>query len=80
MLKVCVEGISSLVLFYFNWAAARIGCAAVSRLEDIFVVWLGWESATLIIVKIICNAAGVSIAIMGCIVNGPGEMADADFG
>ena len=24
--------------------------------------------------------AGVKIAIMGCIVNGPGEMADADFG
>ena len=23
---------------------------------------------------------GVKIAIMGCIVNGPGEMADADFG
>ena len=23
---------------------------------------------------------GVAIAIMGCIVNGPGEMADADFG
>ncbi|MEC8400551.1 MAG: flavodoxin-dependent (E)-4-hydroxy-3-methylbut-2-enyl-diphosphate synthase, partial [Bacteroidota bacterium] len=23
---------------------------------------------------------GVSIAIMGCIVNGPGEMADADYG
>jgi len=23
---------------------------------------------------------GVQIAIMGCIVNGPGEMADADFG
>ena len=23
---------------------------------------------------------GVTIAIMGCIVNGPGEMADADFG
>jgi (E)-4-hydroxy-3-methylbut-2-enyl-diphosphate synthase len=26
------------------------------------------------------HLAGVSIAIMGCIVNGPGEMADADFG
>ena len=26
------------------------------------------------------SSAGVSIAIMGCIVNGPGEMADADFG
>jgi len=25
-------------------------------------------------------SAGVSIAVMGCIVNGPGEMADADFG
>jgi (E)-4-hydroxy-3-methylbut-2-enyl-diphosphate synthase len=23
---------------------------------------------------------GIKIAIMGCIVNGPGEMADADFG
>ncbi|MFZ1280039.1 MAG: flavodoxin-dependent (E)-4-hydroxy-3-methylbut-2-enyl-diphosphate synthase, partial [Ignavibacteriaceae bacterium] len=23
---------------------------------------------------------GVKIAIMGCIVNGPGEMADADYG
>ena len=26
------------------------------------------------------NLPGVKIAIMGCIVNGPGEMADADFG
>jgi len=23
---------------------------------------------------------GVKVAVMGCIVNGPGEMADADFG
>ena len=27
-----------------------------------------------------CLPSGVSIAVMGCIVNGPGEMADADFG
>jgi (E)-4-hydroxy-3-methylbut-2-enyl-diphosphate synthase len=26
------------------------------------------------------HLAGVRIAVMGCIVNGPGEMADADFG
>jgi (E)-4-hydroxy-3-methylbut-2-enyl-diphosphate synthase len=26
------------------------------------------------------HLSGVKIAIMGCIVNGPGEMADADFG
>ena len=28
----------------------------------------------------LCNEQIVKIAIMGCIVNGPGEMADADFG
>ena len=27
-----------------------------------------------------CIIIGVAVAIMGCIVNGPGEMADADFG
>ncbi len=27
-----------------------------------------------------CNMNGLKIAIMGCIVNGPGEMADADYG
>jgi (E)-4-hydroxy-3-methylbut-2-enyl-diphosphate synthase len=26
------------------------------------------------------NLPGIKIAVMGCIVNGPGEMADADFG
>ncbi|NRA40123.1 MAG: flavodoxin-dependent (E)-4-hydroxy-3-methylbut-2-enyl-diphosphate synthase, partial [Planctomycetes bacterium] len=26
------------------------------------------------------HLSGVKIAVMGCIVNGPGEMADADFG
>jgi (E)-4-hydroxy-3-methylbut-2-enyl-diphosphate synthase len=26
------------------------------------------------------HLVGVTIAVMGCIVNGPGEMADADFG
>jgi (E)-4-hydroxy-3-methylbut-2-enyl-diphosphate synthase len=27
-----------------------------------------------------CHLNGLKIAIMGCIVNGPGEMADADYG
>jgi (E)-4-hydroxy-3-methylbut-2-enyl-diphosphate synthase len=26
------------------------------------------------------HLAGLNIAVMGCIVNGPGEMADADYG
>ncbi len=30
--------------------------------------------------KVTSHLKGVKIAIMGCIVNGPGEMADADFG
>ena len=32
------------------------------------------------IIRRIAHLKGVKIAIMGCIVNGPGEMADADFG
>ena len=27
-----------------------------------------------------CHLTGLDIAVMGCIVNGPGEMADADYG
>jgi (E)-4-hydroxy-3-methylbut-2-enyl-diphosphate synthase len=27
-----------------------------------------------------CHLQGLKIGIMGCIVNGPGEMADADYG
>jgi (E)-4-hydroxy-3-methylbut-2-enyl-diphosphate synthase len=30
--------------------------------------------------SVTAHLTGVKIAIMGCIVNGPGEMADADFG
>ena len=32
------------------------------------------------ILEAVEHLKGVTIAIMGCIVNGPGEMADADFG
>ncbi len=38
------------------------------------------ETTTEKIRKVTSHLADVSIAIMGCIVNGPGEMADADFG
>lgn len=38
------------------------------------------EKVTAIIKKRMGHLKGVRIAIMGCIVNGPGEMADADFG
>lgn len=38
------------------------------------------ESVTAVIKKRMGHLKGVRIAIMGCIVNGPGEMADADFG
>jgi len=38
------------------------------------------QAATGLIQKSMGHLAGVKIAIMGCIVNGPGEMADADFG
>lgn len=38
------------------------------------------QSTTARIKKATSHLKGVKIAIMGCIVNGPGEMADADFG
>ncbi|PIR23141.1 MAG: 4-hydroxy-3-methylbut-2-en-1-yl diphosphate synthase [Deltaproteobacteria bacterium CG11_big_fil_rev_8_21_14_0_20_45_16] len=38
------------------------------------------EETTARIRKLTSHLKGVKLAIMGCIVNGPGEMADADFG
>ncbi|MCW7481383.1 (E)-4-hydroxy-3-methylbut-2-enyl-diphosphate synthase [Leptospira kanakyensis] len=38
------------------------------------------QSTTAMIKKMTGHLKGVKIAVMGCIVNGPGEMADADFG
>jgi len=38
------------------------------------------QETTLLIKAATSHLKGVKIAIMGCIVNGPGEMADADFG
>ena len=38
------------------------------------------QSTTARIKAATSHLKGVKIAIMGCIVNGPGEMADADFG
>jgi len=38
------------------------------------------EETTARIRKLTAHLKGVKLAIMGCIVNGPGEMADADFG
>ena len=38
------------------------------------------QSTTALIRAATSHLKGVKIAIMGCIVNGPGEMADADFG
>src|SRR5205823_810963 len=38
------------------------------------------ESTTERIQRRTGHLRGIKIAVMGCIVNGPGEMADADFG
>jgi (E)-4-hydroxy-3-methylbut-2-enyl-diphosphate synthase len=38
------------------------------------------EETTARIKSATSHLKGVKIAVMGCIVNGPGEMADADFG
>ena len=38
------------------------------------------ESTTAAIKERTAHLKGLKIAVMGCVVNGPGEMADADFG
>ncbi len=38
------------------------------------------QSTTQLVKQSTSHLKGVTIAVMGCIVNGPGEMADADFG
>ncbi|MCS6971154.1 MAG: (E)-4-hydroxy-3-methylbut-2-enyl-diphosphate synthase [Planctomycetes bacterium] len=54
--------------------ADYVACPSCGRTQfDLFEVTQHIREAT-------SHLEGVSIAIMGCIVNGPGEMADADFG
>jgi (E)-4-hydroxy-3-methylbut-2-enyl-diphosphate synthase len=51
-----------------------VACPSCGRtLFDLQTVTAGIKSRT-------AHLKGVKIAVMGCIVNGPGEMADADFG
>ena len=51
-----------------------VACPSCGRtLFDLQVVTAAIKERTV-------HLKGVKIAIMGCIVNGPGEMADADFG
>jgi (E)-4-hydroxy-3-methylbut-2-enyl-diphosphate synthase len=51
-----------------------VACPSCGRtLFDLQTVTAGIKSRT-------SHLKGVKIAVMGCIVNGPGEMADADFG
>ena len=51
-----------------------MACPSCGRtLFDLQTVTAGIKSRT-------AHLKGVKIAVMGCIVNGPGEMADADFG
>lgn len=80
-----VEGLSwaeGLSLSYSVLQAARrrmskteyISCPSCGRtLFDL-------EETTARIKAMTSHLSGVKIAVMGCIVNGPGEMADADFG
>ena len=48
------------------------------KLRD--VQWIELEPVTARIKERTDHLKGLKIAVMGCIVNGPGEMADADFG
>ncbi len=77
-----VEPVSSVRLCFTVLQGTRL---RLSRTEFISCPSCGrtlfdLESTTQRIKKKTGHLKGVKIAIMGCIVNGPGEMADADFG
>mgnify|MGYP003379932603 CR=1 FL=1 len=69
------------VLFFFQ-AEDGIRYLVRSRgLGDVYKRQLFDLQETTAKIRAVTNhLKGVKIAIMGCIVNGPGEMADADFG
>ena len=69
-----------------RWPSRPTGCRLrASRTEYIACPGCGrtlfdLETTTQRIKARTGHLPGVKIAVMGCIVNGPGEMADADFG
>ena len=57
------------------------GCAmAVEKFDDVEIILAGDEETIRKVKAATAQFTGLKIAVMGCIVNGPGEMADADYG
>ncbi len=61
-------------------ASAALGALLCDGLGDVPGVLFDLQSTTDKIKERTAHLVGVKIAVMGCVVNGPGEMADADFG
>ncbi|GAB4191034.1 MAG: 4-hydroxy-3-methylbut-2-en-1-yl diphosphate synthase [Simkaniaceae bacterium] len=83
---VCIEGKASIItLKNLSFSILQAARLRSSKTEYIACPGCGrtlfdLQSVTQRIRSKTSHLAGVKIAIMGCIVNGPGEMADADFG
>lgn len=57
-----------------TWNTEYISCPGCGRTQ------FRLEEALQQVKDVTCGFKGLRIAVMGCIVNGPGEMADADYG
>src|ERR671929_626627 len=70
---VCIVWSLGLIFFFFFKQKTAYEIVSRDWSSDVCSSDLKIKAAT-------SHLKGVKIAIMGCIVNGPGEMADADFG
>jgi len=79
------KGISQKVLNSISFGILQAAKRRISKTEYISCPSCGrtlfdLQETTAMIRNATNHLKGVKIAIMGCIVNGPGEMADADYG
>ncbi len=74
------ESISSLALGILQAVRLRISKTEFIACPSCGRTLFDLEDALAKVRKATSHLAGLKIAVMGCIVNGPGEMADADYG
>lgn len=82
---ILLEGIKPLEALNLSFGILQATRRRMSKTEYIACPSCGrtlfdLEETTARVRQVTSHLKGVKIAIMGCIVNGPGEMADADFG
>ncbi len=80
VLAPSATGVEEMLYALLQGAGSRITQAEFVSCPSCGRTVFDLEETTARIKQMTAHLTGVKIAVMGCIVNGPGEMADADFG